>query len=201
MSEKPTLIIELFGLPRTGKTTISRILRKSLLEKGFNPHVVTERASVCPIRDKLHPFFNLWTSMALIKEYVEVWEQGYDVVIADRGLMDALVWIETFNDHEKYALVQQVVHSLLNSQLIHLSLLCGYYMYAEIDTVLEREERHMVQPRKGRILNEKTLARYREAFEVVKMSFPAPVLQLDTTATSIRESLKQIESDLLHRLL
>lgn len=200
MNPKNTFIVELLGLPRTGKTTISRILSKTLIEKGFNPHIISERASVCPVKDKLDPMFNLWTCNAFLKEYIEARENGHDVVIADRGVMDAAVWVEAFREHRCFEMTEQLVRSFLKSKILNHNLLCGYYLHANVATVIEREELHLSKPRRGRILNEKTLMLYLEAFDIAKQNFDSPFIQLDTTLINISETVSAIESDLMPRL-
>lgn len=122
-------IIELFGLPRTGKTTAAHALLKYYKDRGLKVHLNKERASVCPVEDKLSPLFNLWTAVAYLKEYIEATENGCSFVISDRGLLDALVWINSFNIDNKYKKEYTAVLDLINYDLIKENvLLSAFFM-------------------------------------------------------------------------
>ncbi len=200
MTLKYSKIMELFGLPRTGKTSVVDGLSKYLKDMGYPTKVINERAGVCPVKDKLHPFFNLWTSMALLKEYIEACEQGHSIVIADRGLLDAFIWIESFRGHPEHPMVDEIVASCTKSVLLKQNMLCGYYMFAEITVVLEREQRELIRPRIGRVLNESTLKNYCTAYKRIKDEIGLPIVELDTTTMTIADSLDLIVSDLDERL-
>ena len=59
-ARKP-LVIEFAGVPKAGKTSTLNQVHGFLKRCGFRTEVVVERASVCPIRDKKHANFNIWT--------------------------------------------------------------------------------------------------------------------------------------------
>jgi hypothetical protein len=200
MTLKPAKIVELFGLPRTGKTSVVGVLSKYLNDMGYPTKVIKERAGICPVKDKLHPFFNLWTAMALLKEYVEVCEQGHGIVIADRGLLDSLIWIESFCGHPEHPMADEIVAGCTKSALLKQNMLCGYYMFAEIKVILEREQRVLMRPRIGRVLNESTLKNYCIAYKKIKDGIGLPIVELDTTNIAITDSLYIIVSDLNKRL-
>ncbi|RZB31572.1 MAG: hypothetical protein SRB2_04541 [Desulfobacteraceae bacterium Eth-SRB2] len=201
MTSTPPRIAELFGLPRTGKTTISRILYKSLRESDFHPYIVKERAAVCPVQDKLDPLFNLWTATSFLKEYTEAWNLEYDVVIADRGLTDAIVWIEALKEHSSSEMITETVRGIFNSSLVQSYLACTYFLDAPINVVLERERRLFQRTRGGRILNKSTLTSYRQAFDkVMDFAFMPSVLCIDTASKSIKETAEKILVDLKIKL-
>ena len=52
-----------------------------------------ERASVCPIPMKGHLFFNTWCASTMLAELLANVETETDIIIVDRGLFDALVWL------------------------------------------------------------------------------------------------------------
>src|SRR5437016_2052376 len=97
MSLFRTKVIELFGLPRTGKTSSVDFLLHSLRQAGLRVQVIRERASLSPIRNKMSPLFNYWTALSQLREYVEACDQDLDVVLADRGVLDSAVWLQYKN--------------------------------------------------------------------------------------------------------
>src|SRR5262249_10790040 len=64
----------------------------------FFGEVVVERASVCPIRDKKHATFNVWTACTTLSQILEhtqdpPHQDDPQVLILDRGLFDAICWM------------------------------------------------------------------------------------------------------------
>ena len=101
-SRKRPLIVEFTGLPKSGKTTVVNSLSLFLRRNDIPNIIVTERASVCPIKNKHHPDFNIWTactSLVNILNYKQT--NQYYVIIVDRGIFDALVWLNLLNKKGK----------------------------------------------------------------------------------------------------
>jgi len=96
-ARKP-LVIEFAGVPKAGKTTTLTQVQAFLKRCGFRIEVVVERASVCPIRDKKHPNFNVWTSCMTLAQILEKTQDppradDPHILILDRGIFDAICWI------------------------------------------------------------------------------------------------------------
>src|SRR5215471_11725926 len=85
--------IEFAGTPKSGKSTSVEAVRHFFTRQGFKVHVLVERASVCPIPMKGHLFFNTWCAATMLAELLENVEAEADIIIIDRGLFDALVWL------------------------------------------------------------------------------------------------------------
>ena len=69
-ARKP-IIIEFAGVPRAGQTSTLGQIQAFLMRCGFRVEVVIERASVCPIRDKKHANFNIWTACTTLSQILE----------------------------------------------------------------------------------------------------------------------------------
>ena len=69
-ARKP-LVIEFAGVPKAGKTTTLTQVQAFLKRCGFRTDVMVERASVCPIRDKKHANFNIWTLCTTLAQILE----------------------------------------------------------------------------------------------------------------------------------
>lgn len=92
------VVIEFAGTPKAGKTTTLGSLHAFLKRCGFKVEVVVERASICPIRDKKHANFNIWTACTTLAQVLEKTQDpprpdDPDVLILDRGLFDSLSWL------------------------------------------------------------------------------------------------------------
>src|SRR6266851_888397 len=86
-------VIEFAGTPKSGKTTAVEAIRHFLSRQGFRVYVLAERAAVCPIPMKGHLFFNTWCASSMLAELLAHVETATDVLIVDRGIFDALVWL------------------------------------------------------------------------------------------------------------
>jgi hypothetical protein len=92
-SRRP-FIVELAGTPKAGKTTALHVLHRFFKECGYRVQEMRERAAECPIAMKGHFFFNTWTTTTMLASMIESLESKADVLLLDRGLFDAIVWLE-----------------------------------------------------------------------------------------------------------
>ena len=91
------VVIEFAGVPKAGKTTVLTHVHTFLKRCGFRVETVVERASVCPIKDKKHFNFNVWTACTTLAQILEKTQappraDDPDVLLLDRGLFDAVNW-------------------------------------------------------------------------------------------------------------
>lgn len=96
-ARKP-IVFEFAGVPKAGKTSTIGAIHGFLKRCGFKVQVVAERAAVCPIKDKTHPNFNVWTVCTTLVEILEKTqdpprEDDPQILILDRGLFDSLCWL------------------------------------------------------------------------------------------------------------
>ena len=69
-ARKP-IVVEFAGVPKAGKTTTLSQIQAFLKRCGFRVEVVVERASVCPIQDKKHSNFNVWTACMTLSQILQ----------------------------------------------------------------------------------------------------------------------------------
>ena len=91
------VVLEFAGVPKAGKTTTLNQIQTFLKRCGFRVEVVVERASICPIRDKKHANFNVWTACTTLAQILQKTQTPAqpgdpDILILDRGLFDAVCW-------------------------------------------------------------------------------------------------------------
>lgn len=154
-------IVELAGTPKAGKTTALHVLHRFLKDCGYQVHEMRERAADCPIAMKGHFFFNTWTTTTMLASMIESLESEADVVLLDRGVFDALVWLESQNrDHqlseEEYDAFRKFV--LLDRWRSLTDLTIVFTVAPE--TALKRENKDLLIPRKGSIMGAEYLERY-----------------------------------------
>ena len=96
-ARKP-IVIEFAGVPKAGKTSNIGEAQKFFQRCGFRVEVVAERASLCPIRDKKHQNFNVWTACATLSHLLEKTQtpprdDDPQILFLDRGIFDAVCWM------------------------------------------------------------------------------------------------------------
>ena len=96
-ARKP-LVIEFAGVPKAGKTTTLANVATFLKRCGLRTEVVVERASICPIQDKKHATFNVWTACTTLAQILEKTQtpprpDDPQILFLDRGLFDSICWI------------------------------------------------------------------------------------------------------------
>jgi len=168
MGRRP-VVIEFAGTPKAGKTTTLNTLLSFLKRCGFKVEVVVERASVCPIRDKKHANFNVWTACTTLAQILEKTQNpphvdDPDVLILDRGLFDSVAWLAMM---ERMARIKREEREAAE----HFLLLPDWrkrisgviVMLASPEDAMLREKGDLpVEGRAGSIMNPPVLEKFRE---------------------------------------
>jgi hypothetical protein len=154
-------IVELAGTPKAGKTTALHVLHRFLKDCGYLVHEMRERAADCPVAMKGHFFFNTWTTTTMLASMIESLESEADVLLLDRGVFDALVWLEYQNrDHQLSAEEYEVFRKfVLLDRWRTLTDLTVVFTVAP-ETALRRENKDLLIPRTGSIMGPEYLKRY-----------------------------------------
>ena len=118
-ARKP-VVVEFAGVPKAGKTTALGQVHAFLKRCGFRVEVVVEHASICPIRDKKHANFNVWTASTTLSRILEKTQipsrpGDPDVLILDRGLFDAVNWFAVM---ERLARIRKAERELIERFLL-----------------------------------------------------------------------------------
>jgi hypothetical protein len=98
IAARSPIIIEFAGVPKAGKITTLNHIQAFLRRSGFRVDAVVERASVCPIRDKKHSNFNVWTACTTLAQVLDKTQippraDDPDILILDRGIFDSIWWL------------------------------------------------------------------------------------------------------------
>lgn len=176
-------VVEITGTPKAGKTSTIRRLEGVLAAAGWDVQVVPEAAETCPIRMKGHLLFNTWTTCTALRELVAAVDSRRQLVILDRGLFDARIWLELqrrrgqVTDEEARVFSSFVMLDRWNAfeDLV-------LVLRATPSTAMDRER--LASPgstRKGSLMNEQALGELNEAVESLLVGDGAPTV-IDTDA-------------------
>lgn len=161
--------IELAGTPKAGKTTAMHVLERFFKSCGYRVHQMRERAADCPIGMKGHFFFNTWTTTTMLASVIESLEREADVVLLDRGIFDALVWLEMQSrEHQVSPEEREVFRQFV--LLDRWRSLTDLTVVLTVDpaTAVERENQDLVVERKGSIMEPAFLERYNSVLSDVR---------------------------------
>jgi predicted NUDIX family phosphoesterase/thymidylate kinase len=195
------LFIEFCGTPKSGKTTCATRLTHFLNRNGFNVITVAERASVCPLRNKSHMTFNVWTACSSLNEMLEAVERDYQIVVFDRGIFDALCWMNfmelvgRLSQKEK-----ETIFSFLLMERWRSFVDIVFLMTTTPKEALRREYQDQLTQREGSIMNERTLTLFNKSIkstaETMAKDFPS-VVEIDTTNLAPADGIRQITKETL----
>ncbi|RIV21254.1 hypothetical protein DYU11_17700 [Fibrisoma montanum] len=196
-AKRRPLLIEFCGSPKSGKSTTINSLNIFLKRNGFNTVVLVERASVCPIENKRHPFFNIWTLTSAISEivkYLEREKDRVDIIISDRGIFDALCWFEWLNknpnsksphlDDDSHKQIENFI--LMDMWCNYLDLI--YVLQVNPATSIKREYANLLTEKRGSIMTEKVLKGFNLATESVIERHSAKFRNIQKIVTDTSET-------------
>lgn len=210
-NQRRPIIIEFCGSPKSGKSTTITSLNIFLKRNNFKTVVLTERASVCPVTRKTNPFFNIWTLTSAIAEligYLATGKDKYDIIIADRGMFDALCWFEWLNSnydgHNSY-LDDNTFQVLENFALIDLwtNIIDIVYVFkVPPETSIQREYANLLTEQRGSIMRESILESFNLAIDrtIIKHeSHFRKIIQIDTSEQQNNQN--QVGYNVTHSIL
>jgi predicted NUDIX family phosphoesterase/predicted ATPase len=162
------VVIEFAGTPKAGKTTTLSAVNAFLKRCGFKVEVVVERASVCPIRDKKHSNFNIWTACTTLAQILEKTQipprvDDPEILILDRGLFDSIAWLEMM---ERLARIRREEREIAERFLLlpdwRKRISGVVVMTASAAHAMEREQGDLpVEGATGSIMNEAVLEQFK----------------------------------------
>lgn len=160
------IVIEFSGTPKSGKTSTARSLDMFLRRNDFKVHMIGESGSVSPISDKRNFRFNAWSAATSLCWLLEALDKKTEFVIIDRGVFDALAWIQWHSDSNQ--LNQEEKTAMEGFYLIpkwRLLVDIVFLMTAKPTVALEREHKNLLTEKHGRIMEPDTLASIKRCFD------------------------------------
>ena len=179
--------IEFSGTPKAGKTTIINSLRLFLNRNEYSVAVLVERASTAPIVDKNHVHFNVWTACQTLCQMLDStqWPDRNHIVILDRGLFDALAWMDWM--FQRDALAKEEMNKIIDfltldswRQLIDIV----FIMTTTPELSLEREYKDQVTKKPGRIMNAEAIGRFNESVRRTREQYGSLFPQMTEVSTT-----------------
>lgn len=202
------ILIEFCGTPKAGKSTCISSLNIFLKRNGFKTSVLTERASICPVDTKTHPFFNTWTLCSAICEMVKnlsVGKDHIDIIIADRAIFDSLCWFKWLNTNPNLNphLTDIRFEALKNFILMDMWTNCIDIIYVfkvSPEKSLEREFSNLLTEKTGSIMNENVINGFNTAIDTAVKDYGnyfKAIKQFETSNLPINEVNFKVTEEIL----
>jgi predicted NUDIX family phosphoesterase/thymidylate kinase len=194
MSRRP-FFVEFAGTPKAGKTTALDMMDRILRRNRYRVRVVTERASTSPLRNKHDPLYNIWTAAATLTQIVESQDRDDHIVLIDRGIFDALCWMEWFRSNRSLSRQEYgTITDFLRLPRIRRLTDLVFVLTASPEAALNREVAGQLTSRHGGIMNHATLHELDDAIDVAVERHGGDFthMQVDTTETDQIAALEQM---------
>lgn len=162
-------IVEFSGTPKAGKTSVLHVINRFLKDCGYQVHVMGERAADCPVAMKGHFFFNTWTTTTMLASMIERLESEADVLLLDRGIFDALVWLEVqLRAHQVTPAEDEVFRRFVLLDRWRKLTDLTFVLNVSSGKALERENRDLLLSRSGTIMSARPLENYNQVLDHVQ---------------------------------
>ena len=198
-ARKP-LVIEFAGVPKAGKTSTLSHVQTFLKRCGFRTDVVVERASVCPIRDKKHANFNVWTACTTLAQILEKTQNpprpdDPQILFLDRGIFDSICWMTMM---EQISRIRQderkIIQKFLTIDEWRRRISAVFVMIASPQDAMKREQGVLsVEEIEGSIMNPKILKQIKDVNEqyVEQLGRDFRIFSVNTSDGETKENPKR----------
>lgn len=165
MSRVP-LVIELSGMPKVGKTACVDALVDLFRRSGCRVATSPDASADFPVADRWSIDFSAWAITAFIKRFLELKQCRQQIVVADRGLFDAIAWLRLKTelgkcDQNTLANLRGFAHTRL--WWSHQCLVLVFY--SAVDEVLRRGAQRRLYEGESLVTTKSNLAALRRALE------------------------------------
>ena len=195
------IVLEFAGVPKAGKTTTLSQVQTFLKRCGFRVEVVVERASICPIRDKKHFNFNVWTASTTLSQILEKTQSpprpdDPDILILDRGLFDSITWLTLMERLSRVRGVDlEILDRFLRVDDWRKRITAVIVMTASPEDSLAREQGYLpvVESQFGSIMNPEVLKQMLKTTQAMtkKLSRDFRIHTVDTSSKTLRGRPKE----------
>jgi hypothetical protein len=194
------VVIEFAGVPKAGKTSTISQIQTFLKRCGFRVKVVVERASVCPIRDKKHFTFNVWTAATTLAQILENTQDppkadDPHILILDRGLFDSIAWLTMMERLSRITPSERdVITKFLLSDEWRKRITGVIVMTVSPDVAMVRESGHLPVETSGSIMNRDVLGRMLATTNECcnQLSGQFTIEKVDTTKGAPKETAEHV---------
>src|SRR6266508_3554531 len=153
---------------------------------------------------KGHLFFNTWCAAMMLAELIANVDTETDLIIVDRGLFDALVWLTMQRQRgELTADEAQTIEAFLLLDRWRTLVDLTVVMNVSAEDAMTRENSHRISNRPGSIMNREVLsalsACVKRTVQDYGAQFGGGVIEYDTSGQQVRESNTRLAIQIIDR--
>lgn len=198
-----TACFELAGSPYCGKSTTIKLLDDFFRAHGFSVFCPQEGAQAIRNIPRTTPAYNISTGVYSLMHIIRSVHaaRSYDIVILDRGLVDAYCWMKFWHDSNGLSKEEmELFQSFFLSRLWKNSVVASYILTADAEVAVARKKQHALS--KKQTTSTATIQRLIEiykkaAYEISDMN---ALVLIDTTTKSLQEVTEIIITHILNEL-
>lgn len=198
-------IIEFTGSPSAGKTTTITELDKFFRRMGFRVWKPQEGAEVIRHITRDTPVYNIRTGLYALSLLLDL-SRGhqYDLVIFDRAIFDAYVWMMYWEEKNKLSTAEkEIIQQFFLNPLWKKEIDIAYFLICDPEETMRRELRIALSHKLGETTNpemvKKLINRYKSAYEVLGPENPNLHL-IDTSVLGEQDMVSTIAKHALEVL-
>lgn len=204
ITNKEPIIIELAGTPNSGKTSLINSINTSFSRYNVKCKIIRESAQFCKISNKKTPQFNYWTALETLQRILSVIDQGYKVILCDRGVFDAISWMKLYLNN-KY-ITQEDYNIIKNFYLLKEWNQYFYYiivMTCDADISVQRDLDYNEFEKYGTIVNPNTISEINNAIFETTIEYYNKFNKIEVydTSNNIEDVKKQVMENVFKYLL
>lgn len=158
-------VVEFFGTPKAGKTTIMSAVEHFLKRNDWR---ITARPEGAEVVDQPRdtPQYNEQTWRYAMSEVFARLRGPFELIMLDRGLMDNLIWMDYWRKKEKLSLEDQENGEAFKLGAVNRGMFDLHIcMVCEPETAMERELAHAISKKDGETMNLRSLTSLRESHD------------------------------------
>ncbi|RJQ29628.1 hypothetical protein C4565_01885 [Candidatus Parcubacteria bacterium] len=197
--------IEITGSPSAGKTTTITELDKFFRRMGFRVWKPQEGAEVIRHITRDTPIYNVRTGLYALSLLLDL-SRGhqYDLVIFDRAIFDAYVWMMYWEEKGKLSKEERELMQLFFLNRLWIDEIdAAYFMICDPEEAMRRELRIALSKKTGETSNPKTITtlveRYKTAYTTLSPTHENLYL-FNTTKLGEQEMVSAIAEQILETL-
>lgn len=199
----PTACFELAGSPYCGKSTAIKLLDDFFRAHGFRVFCPQEGAQAIRDIPRTTPVYNIATGIYTLMHIIHAVHtaRSYDLVILDRGLVDAYCWMKFWHDSSGLSKEEMLLfQGFFSSRLWSRNIVVSYILTAEAEMAVARKKRYALS--KKQTTSTAAIGQLIDIYKRVQAELPdMNVVPIDTTEKDPQQVVKMIALHMLKELL
>ena len=198
--------IEITGTPDAGKSTTIDKLYDALRREGFRVLCPQEGAQIVQDIPRTTPLYNLATGLYALDMVIhQSAAHNYDIVVFDRCIFDAYVWMEYWSEKGELDFMEKETYqNFFLSRFWTDKIDLVYFMVCDAETAVKRDMAVSFNKKLGESTNPESirakLELYRRVYERIAPLYPQ-LKFIDTTHIDRQEMIDKIIAKILDTLV